>query len=411
MPNGHGWMPFLRYDEEQDRPQISWALVRRAWSYGRPYVGRIAGLLALILVVTVLGLAPPLLVRNLIDKCPAGPGRPSADPARAGHAGRPARQRTAGRGPALPRLVRRRGHHLRPPDRALRPSPPDVPALLHRRQDRGAHLAPEQRRHRRPAGGQRDARRSVHQLHHAGQRPGDHAGARVASDPSRRRRPAALPRPGALSGQEAPGDRAPPDDAQRRDERHDGRDPERQRLAAGEALRPGGRRGGPVPGTGGARARRGRAPGLHDALVLPDGQPDQRRRLGRGLLGRRHAHPPRGRLHDRHHGRLHRLSGHALRAALRADQRPHGPGHLARQLRAGFRGPGPAPRDRGEVRREDARGRPRGCALLRRVVQLPAGRRRGGGRRRGPRPKWSGSAGPGASSAWPPLPSRRRGGS
>ncbi len=68
MPNGHGWMPFLRYDEEQDRPQISWALVRRAWSYGRPYAGRIAGLLALILVVTVLGLAPPLLVRNLIDQ-------------------------------------------------------------------------------------------------------------------------------------------------------------------------------------------------------------------------------------------------------------------------------------------------------------------------------------------------------
>ena len=68
MPNGRGWMPFLRYDEEQDRPQVSRALVRRAWSYGRPYLGRIAILLVLILVVTVLGLAPPLLVRNLIDK-------------------------------------------------------------------------------------------------------------------------------------------------------------------------------------------------------------------------------------------------------------------------------------------------------------------------------------------------------
>ena len=68
MPNGRGWMPFLRYDEEQDRPQVSRALVRRAWSYGRPYLGRIAILLGLILVVTVLGLVPPLLVRNLIDK-------------------------------------------------------------------------------------------------------------------------------------------------------------------------------------------------------------------------------------------------------------------------------------------------------------------------------------------------------
>ncbi len=68
MPNGRGWMPFLRYDEEHDRPEISRVLVRRAWSYGRPYFGRIVGMLALILVATVLGLAPPLLVRNLIDR-------------------------------------------------------------------------------------------------------------------------------------------------------------------------------------------------------------------------------------------------------------------------------------------------------------------------------------------------------
>lgn len=68
MPNGRGWMPFLRYDEEQDRPRISRALVRRAWSYGRPYGGRIAVSLGLIVVTTVLGLVPPLLVRNLIDR-------------------------------------------------------------------------------------------------------------------------------------------------------------------------------------------------------------------------------------------------------------------------------------------------------------------------------------------------------
>jgi ATP-binding cassette subfamily B protein len=61
-------MPFLRYDEEQDRPEINRALVHRAWSYGRPYQGRIAAMLALIAIVTVLGLAPPLLVRNLIDR-------------------------------------------------------------------------------------------------------------------------------------------------------------------------------------------------------------------------------------------------------------------------------------------------------------------------------------------------------
>ena len=68
MPNGRGWMPFLRYDEEQDRPKISRALIRRAMAYGRPYIGRIAAMLLLILVATLLGLAPPLLVRDLIDR-------------------------------------------------------------------------------------------------------------------------------------------------------------------------------------------------------------------------------------------------------------------------------------------------------------------------------------------------------
>ncbi|MGZ5495767.1 MAG: ABC transporter ATP-binding protein [Candidatus Aminicenantales bacterium] len=63
-----GWRPFLRYDEKQDRPQLSGALLRRAMAYGRPYFGRIAAMLALILVVTLLGLVPPLLVRNLIDQ-------------------------------------------------------------------------------------------------------------------------------------------------------------------------------------------------------------------------------------------------------------------------------------------------------------------------------------------------------
>jgi ATP-binding cassette subfamily B protein len=67
MSNG-GWRPFLRYDKEQDRPEISRALIRRVLAYGRPYLGRIAAMLLLLLVVTLLGLAPPLLVRDLIDR-------------------------------------------------------------------------------------------------------------------------------------------------------------------------------------------------------------------------------------------------------------------------------------------------------------------------------------------------------
>jgi ATP-binding cassette subfamily B protein len=62
-----GWWSYIRYDEKQDRPQVSWALVRRASAYGRPYAGKIALMLALILAITLLNLIPPLLTRNLID--------------------------------------------------------------------------------------------------------------------------------------------------------------------------------------------------------------------------------------------------------------------------------------------------------------------------------------------------------
>ena len=62
-----GWWSFIRYDEKQDRPQVSWALVQHAAAYGRPYAGKIALMLALILAITLLNLIPPLLTRNLID--------------------------------------------------------------------------------------------------------------------------------------------------------------------------------------------------------------------------------------------------------------------------------------------------------------------------------------------------------
>lgn len=62
-----GWWSYIRYDEEQDRPMVSWTLVRRAAAYGRPYAGKIAVMLGLILVITLLNLIPPLLTRNLID--------------------------------------------------------------------------------------------------------------------------------------------------------------------------------------------------------------------------------------------------------------------------------------------------------------------------------------------------------
>ena len=67
MFHGSGWWTFVRFDEERDRPQISWALLRRVWSYARPYQLKVLGLLITILAITGLSLIPPLLYRDLID--------------------------------------------------------------------------------------------------------------------------------------------------------------------------------------------------------------------------------------------------------------------------------------------------------------------------------------------------------
>jgi len=66
--HGAGWHSYLRYDEKQDNPAIDLALLRRVAGYGRPYLGRIVAMLGIILVITLLGLVPPLLVRDLIDR-------------------------------------------------------------------------------------------------------------------------------------------------------------------------------------------------------------------------------------------------------------------------------------------------------------------------------------------------------
>ncbi len=50
------------------RPKVTWALLRRVLAYARPYRWRIAAMLALILATTGLGLATPLILRDLIDR-------------------------------------------------------------------------------------------------------------------------------------------------------------------------------------------------------------------------------------------------------------------------------------------------------------------------------------------------------
>jgi ATP-binding cassette subfamily B protein len=66
--HGGGWWSFIRYDEEQDRPQISRDLIRRVAGYARPYLARVIIILVTMLAISLLSLIPPLLIRDLIDK-------------------------------------------------------------------------------------------------------------------------------------------------------------------------------------------------------------------------------------------------------------------------------------------------------------------------------------------------------
>ncbi|MGW8249611.1 MAG: ABC transporter transmembrane domain-containing protein, partial [Anaerolineales bacterium] len=63
--HGSGWWSYLRSADE--RPKVSWGLLKRVLSYSRPYQRQIAGLLVVILLSTGLTLITPLILRNLID--------------------------------------------------------------------------------------------------------------------------------------------------------------------------------------------------------------------------------------------------------------------------------------------------------------------------------------------------------
>jgi ATP-binding cassette subfamily B protein len=68
MFHGGGWWSYIRYDEEKDRPQVSRDLLMRVIRTARPYWGQALVMLAAITVISLLGLIPPLLIRDLIDK-------------------------------------------------------------------------------------------------------------------------------------------------------------------------------------------------------------------------------------------------------------------------------------------------------------------------------------------------------
>lgn len=65
--HGGKWFSFIRYDEEQDRPDVSLDLLARVATYARPYFRWVLVMLLTIFGVSILSVIPPLLTRELID--------------------------------------------------------------------------------------------------------------------------------------------------------------------------------------------------------------------------------------------------------------------------------------------------------------------------------------------------------
>ena len=65
--HGGGWWQYITYDERTDRPHVNRTLLRRVVRTARPYWGPAFITLGAILVISLLGLVPPLLIRQLID--------------------------------------------------------------------------------------------------------------------------------------------------------------------------------------------------------------------------------------------------------------------------------------------------------------------------------------------------------
>jgi ATP-binding cassette subfamily B protein len=64
--HGGRWGAFIRYDE-QEKPQLSWHLLRRVAAYARPYWLKLVVVLITMVGISLISLIPPLLIRDFID--------------------------------------------------------------------------------------------------------------------------------------------------------------------------------------------------------------------------------------------------------------------------------------------------------------------------------------------------------
>ena len=67
MFHGHGWS-YLRFDPQQETSELNRELLTRVWRYGQPYRRQLLGIIFTVFATAVIGVLPPLLIRQLIDE-------------------------------------------------------------------------------------------------------------------------------------------------------------------------------------------------------------------------------------------------------------------------------------------------------------------------------------------------------
>ena len=67
MFHQRGWWSYVRYDEDQDRPKMDRALLRRVFGYASAYRLQISIVVVTIFVISLLTALQPLVVRELLD--------------------------------------------------------------------------------------------------------------------------------------------------------------------------------------------------------------------------------------------------------------------------------------------------------------------------------------------------------
>jgi len=67
MFSGHGWS-YLRFDPDQEKSELNRELLGRVWRYGQPYRRQLLGIIVTVFATAIIGVLPPLLIRELIDE-------------------------------------------------------------------------------------------------------------------------------------------------------------------------------------------------------------------------------------------------------------------------------------------------------------------------------------------------------